>query len=256
MTEQHNLFRSADGHIHALWFNFDKGWHHEDRTMLLPGVPPAVGDPFGYSFINEKTGLTEQHNLFRSADGHIHALWFNFDKGWHHEDRTILLPGVPPAVGDPFGYSFINEKTGLTEQHNLFRSADGHIHALWFNFDKGWHHEDRTRFLPGVPPAVGDPFGYPFINETTGLTEQHNLFRSADGHIHALWFNFDKGWHHEDRTTLLPGVPPAVGDPFGYPFINEKTGLTEQHNLFRSADGHIHALWFNFDKGWHHEDRS
>ena len=117
-------------------------------------------------------------------------------------------------------------------------------------------HEDRTTLLPGVPPAIGDPFGYPFINETTGLVEQHNLFRSADGHIHALWFNFAEGWHHEDRTTLLPGVPPAIGDPFGYAFINETTGLVEQHNLFRSADGHIHALWFNFAEGWHHEDRS
>ena len=31
------------------------------------------------------------------------------------------------------------------------------------------------------------------MNETTGLVEQHNLFRSADGHIHALWFNFATG---------------------------------------------------------------
>ena len=69
----------------------------------------------------------------------------------------------------------------------------------------------------GLPPAIGNPFGYAFINETTGLVEQHNLFRSADGHIHALWFNFAEGWHHEDRTTLLPGVPPAIGDPFGTP---------------------------------------
>jgi len=256
LLEQHNLFRSADGHIHALWFNFATGWHHEDRTAMIPGVPPAVGDPFGYAFINNATGLVEQHNLFRSADGHIHALWFNFATGWHHEDRTRMIPGVPPAVGDPFGYAFINNATGLVEQHNLFRSADGHIHALWFNFATGWHHEDRTRMIPGVPPAVGDPFGYAFINNATGLVEQHNLFRSADGHIHALWFNFATGWHHEDRTTMIPGVPPAVGDPFGYAFINNATGLVEQHNLFRSADGHIHALWFNFATGWHHEDRT
>jgi hypothetical protein len=157
--------------------------------------------------------------------------------------------GLPPAESDPFGYTFVN-----AEQHNLFRSADGHIHALWFNFKDGWHHEDRT--VAGVPPAESDPFGYTFVNETTGLAEQHNLFRSADGHIHALWFNFTEGWHHEDRTLLLPGVPPAVGNPFGYAFVNEKTGLTEQHNLFRSADGQIHALWFNFTEGWHHEVRS
>ncbi len=256
LTEQHNLFRSADGHVHALWFNFAEGWHHEDRSTILPGVPRAVGDPFGYAFVNNATGLVEQHNLFRSGDGHVHALWFNFSEGWHHEDRSTILPGVPAAVGEPFGYAFINGRTGLVEQHNLCRSADGHIHALWFNFAEGWHHEDRTTLLPGIPPAVGNPFGYAFVNDSTGIVEQHNLFRSADGHIHALWFNFSEGWHHEDRSTLLPGIPPAVGEPFGYAFINKATGLVEQHNLFRSADGHIHALWFNFSEGWHHEDRS
>ena len=256
LLEQHNLFRSGDGHIHALWFNFASGWHHEDRTLLKPGTPPAVGDPFGYAFVNNATGLVEQHNLFRSADGHIHALWFNFADGWHHEDRTLLKPGTPPAVGHPFGYAFVNNATGVVEQHNLFRSGDGHIHALWFNFASGWHHEDRTLLKLGTPPAVGDPFGYAFVNNATGVVEQHNLFRSGDGHIHALWFNFASGWHHEDRTLLKPGTPPAVGDPFGYAFVNNATGLVEQHNLFRSADGHIHALWFNFTTGWHHEDRT
>jgi hypothetical protein len=256
VTEQHNLFRSADGHVHALWFNFTDGWRHEDRTMLVPGTPSAVGSLMGYPFVDEIAGLIEQHNLFCSADGHLHALWFNFTDGWHHEDRTMLLPGVPPAVSDPFGYTFVDETAGLTEQHNLFCSADGHVHAVWFNFTDGWRHEDRTMLVPGVPPAVGNPMGYSFVNEKTGLTEQHNLFRSADGHIHALWFNFTDGWRHEDRALFAPDVPPAVGDPFGYAFVNETTGLTEQHNLFRSADGHIHALWFNFTDGWRHEIRA
>jgi hypothetical protein len=259
LTEQHNLFRSADGHIHALWFNFSEGkWHHEDRSASVPGVPAAVGGPFGYTIVSESAGVTEQHNLFRSADGHVHALWFNFAQGWHHEDRSSFVQGVPAAVGEPFGYTVINTKTGVTEQHNLFRSADGHIHALWFSFSEGkWRHEDRSTFAPGVPAAVGDPFGYTVINEETGVAEQHNLFRSADGHIHALWFSFSEGkWRHEDRSTFAPGVPAAVGDPFGYSFISAPTGLTEQHNLFRAADGHIHALWFNFLEGkWHHEDR-
>jgi C1A family cysteine protease len=252
LLEQHNLFRSADGHIHALWFNFAEGWHHEDRSALVPGVPPAVSKPHAYAFVG--SGVVEQHNLFRSGDGHVHALWFNFAEGWHHEDRSTFFPGMPAALGTPFGYAFVNNDTGLLEQHNLFRAADGHIHALWFNFAEGWHHEDRSVLLPGIPPAVGDPFGYVFIGN--GVVEQHNLFRTADGHIHALWFNFAEGWHHEDRTALLPGVPPAVGDPFGYTFINQATGLLEQHNLFRTADGHIHALWFNFAEGWHHEDRT
>ena len=182
-------------------------WSNSQQACVIAPVatPPTV---------------VEQHNLFRSADGHIHALWFNFTTGWHHEDRSTFLPDIPPAVGDPFGYAFVNKDSGLLEQHNLFRSADGHIHALWFNFATGWHHEDRSTFLPDIPPAVGDPFGYAFVDGT--VVEQHNLFRSADGHIHALWFNFATGWHHEDRSTFLPDIPPAVGDLFGYAFITGK----------------------------------
>ena len=256
VVEQHNLFRTSDGHIHALWFNFATGWHHEDRTAMIPGVPPAVSDPVPYAFVAESKGVVEQHNLFRTGDGHIHALWFNFATGWHHEDRTAMIPGVPPAVGNPAPYAFVAESKGVVEQHNLFRTSDGHIHALWFNFATGWHHEDRTAMIPGVPPAVSDPVPYAFVAESKGVVEQHNLFRTGDGHIHALWFNFATGWHHEDRTAMIPGVPPAVGNPAPYAFVAESKGVVEQHNLFRTSDGHIHALWFNFATGWHHEDRT
>ena len=252
LAEQHNLFRTADGHVHALWFNFETGWHHEDRTAML-GAPPAVGDSTPYAFVHEGRNLVEQHNLFRTADGHVHALWFNFESGWHHEDRTAML-GAPASVGDPAAYAFTHEGRNLVEQHNLFRTVDGHIHALWFNFEDGWHHEDRTAML-GAPAAAGDPVGYKFTHEGRNLAEQHNLFRSGDGHIHALWFSFESGWHHEDRTAML-GAPASVGDPVTYTFTHEGRNLVEQHNLFRAGDGHIHALWFNFESGWHHEDRT
>jgi hypothetical protein len=219
----------------------------------LMAVPPAVSDPTAYEFTHEGRNLAEQHNLFRTADGHIDALWFNFETGWNHEDRTFRL-GAPPAVGDSTPYAFVHEGRNLVEQHNLFRTGDGHIHALWFNFESGWHHEDRTAML-GAPPAVSDPVAYTFTHEGRNLAEQHNLFRSGDGHIHALWFNFESGWHHEDRTAML-GAPGSVGDPVAYTFTHERRNLAEQHNLFRTGDGHIHALWFNFETGWHHEDRS
>ena len=48
-----------------------------------------MGDPVAYSFVHEGRNLAEQHNLFRTADGHIHALWFSFESGWHHEDRSL-----------------------------------------------------------------------------------------------------------------------------------------------------------------------
>ena len=107
------------------------------------GAPPAVGKLSLYTFTHERRNLAEQHNLFRTSDGHIHAFWFNFESGWHHEDRTAML-GAPPAVGNVSAYTFTHERRNLAEQHNLFRTGDGHIHALWFNFESGWHHEDRT----------------------------------------------------------------------------------------------------------------
>ena len=164
------------------------------------GAPAAVGDASVYTLTHEGHNLAEQHNLFRTGDGHIHALWFNFESGWHHEDRTAML-SAPPAVGDTSVYAFTHEGRKLVEQHNLFRTSDGHIHAFWFNFESGWHHEDRTAML-GAPPAVGNVSAYTFTHEHRNLAEQHNLFRTSDGHIHALWFNFESGWHHEDRTTL------------------------------------------------------
>src|SRR5689334_24383126 len=101
---------------------------------------PPRSTLFPYTTLFRSRNLAEQHNLFRAADGHIHALWFNFETGWHHEDRTAML-GAPPAVGDPVSYTFTHEGRNLAEQHNLFRTADGHLHAFWFNFETGWHHE-------------------------------------------------------------------------------------------------------------------
>ncbi len=144
--------------------------------------------------------LAEQHNLFRTGDGHIHALWFNFESGWHHEDRTAMLgaPGRRSVTRSATPSS--HESRNLAEQHNLFRTGDGHIHALWFNFESGWHHEDRTAMLGG--PGLGRrPVRLHVHARGPQPAEQHNLFRTGDGHIHALWFNFESGWHHEDRSA-------------------------------------------------------
>ena len=82
---------------------------------------------------------------------------------------------------------------------------------------------------------MADPAAYAFVAQTKGVVEQHNLFRTGDGHIHALWFNFATGWHHEDRTAIVAGTPAAVGNPVPYAFVAETKNVVEQHNLFRTA---------------------
>ncbi len=58
------------------------------------GAPPRWATRSATRSRTKRRNLAEQHNLFRTGDGHIHALWFNFESGWHHEDRTAML-GAP-----------------------------------------------------------------------------------------------------------------------------------------------------------------
>ncbi|WP_239335258.1 trypsin-like serine protease, partial [Frankia sp. CiP3] len=153
---------------------------------------------------------------------HAHA------PGRARADLTTLT-GAPRAAGNPAGYVFDAKRT----QHVNYRGTDDHVHELRSR-ENGWEHTDLTTEAAGAPPATGDPVGYVFSAEST----QHVNYRSADGHIHELWWR--KGhWHHTDLTTTA-GAPPATGDPVGYVFSAE----SGRHVNYRSADGHIHELWW------------
>ena len=112
-----------------------------------------------------------------------------------------MIRAPPPAVGDPFAYTFVDEATAWRSSTTCSGRPTA-TSTRCGSTSPGLAPRGPHRHDPGHTPAVGDPVGYTFVHEDAGLAEQHNLFRTGDGHIHALWFNFASGWHHEDRTAM------------------------------------------------------
>src|SRR5207237_7166856 len=102
-----------------LYVTIHKDINNENVKLFAPGFPATIRDHSGYNCINNATVFVQQLNLFRSADGHIHALWFNFATGWHHEDRTVLVPGVIGRVGGSVIVGVMENAVDVDTQHNL-----------------------------------------------------------------------------------------------------------------------------------------
>ena len=175
------------------------GYHNADGSTYYAVIPYAncSGCQFPGQFLDTLTEVISHELAEAITDPALNA-WLDPNTGPGDEigdicnRQTVRLGGYlvqtewsnaqsacTLAMPAPNAYTFIDERSGLTEQHHLYRTSEGHIHALWFNFAGGWHNEDRSAAMPGVPPSVGQPFGYPSSTRRRGLTEQHNLFRTG-----------------------------------------------------------------------------
>jgi hypothetical protein len=137
--------------------------------QLKVQVPSGIdGTKPGYALYTWKSiGIIDEPSMVAIT----HEAWLR-----QPTTKTVMDIHVPASVCDPDAYVLINDPTSVLEQHNLFRSADGHIQALWFNFAQGWHYEDRNEIVAGVPSAVDGPYGYAFVDGPKGVVELHNLF--------------------------------------------------------------------------------
>jgi len=233
---QHVMYRSGDGHVHELWWDATAGWHRSDLTAVT-GAPAAAGDPAGYAFEAQGT----QHVMYRAANGHVHELWWDATNGWGSGDLTAIT-GAPTAAGDPAAYVF--DAQGTQTQHVMYRSGNGHVHELWWDATNGWGGGDLTA-VTGAPAAAGDPAAYVFDAEGS----QHVIYRAGNGHLYELWWTAALGWNQGDLTAAA-GSPPAAGDPGAYEFRAEGT----QHVIYRTADGHLHEMWWRPGPGNHDGD--
>jgi len=232
---EHVVYRGFDNHVHELRKDAS-GWHHGDLTAMT-GAPAAAGDPAGYVFEAQGT----QHVMYRSGDGHVNELWWDAANGWRSGDLTAVT-GAPAAAGDPAGYVF--DAQGTQTQHVMYRSGNGHVHELWWDATNGWGGGDLTA-VTGAPAAAGDPAAYVFDAEGS----QHVIYRAGNGHLYELWWTAAQGWNQGDLTAAA-GSPPAAGDPGAYEFRAEGT----QHVVYRTADGHLHEMWWRPGPGSHDGD--
>jgi hypothetical protein len=215
------------------------GLHYTNLNLAAGGTPAGVatgsGDPAAYVFRAQGT----EHVVYRGFDNHVHELWWDATAGWHHSDLTAVT-GAPAAAGDPAGYVFEAQGT----QHVMYRSGNGHVHELWWDATNGWGSGDLTA-VTGAPTAAGDPAGYVFDAEGS----QHVIYRAGNGRLYELWWTAAQGWNQGDLTAAA-GSPHAAGDPGAYAFRAEGT----QHVVYRTADGHLHEMWWRPGPGNHDGD--
>lgn len=215
------LYRAVDRHVHSLYWSTGAVGH--DALSEVAGAPRAAGNPVG---LVENDGSNVV--IYRADDNHLHSLWWTGAAPPGTENLSAPA-GALEARGDPAPY--INLTTG--EHVVAYRAADAHIHTLYWTLGPVGH-DDLSGFV-GSPTAAGDPVAYYTKRDDT----HHVTYRSHDGHLHEIWWAGNNPASHWD-LTLTAGAPPAASDPVAY----YSEGTFTRHVIYRSADGHVHDLWW------------
>jgi hypothetical protein len=126
--------------------------------------------------------------VYRGQDDHVHELYYLTASGWGYADLSALTR-APAVSGNPHGY--LNPNDGIARV--VHRGADSHIHELAYSTGNGWAHADLAQ-LTGTTPAAGDPCGYVTPFDSVARV----VYRSADGHVHELFYSPPVGWGHAD----------------------------------------------------------
>jgi hypothetical protein len=216
------VFRAGDGSVHALYWS-DGAVGHDNLTGSA-GAPRAAGDPRGAYMAD---GVN--HVIYRSGDGHLHALWWTGGDPAGHDDLTRGL-SAPPAAGDPAPWV----DTTRGRNHVAYRATDGHVRGLYWNAGPEGH-EDLSGFA-GTPNAAGDPVAYYLPRH-----DMHQItYRGVDGHLWELYCVGEAPVAASD-LTVTAGAPPAASDPAVYYSAASDT----KHVIYRSANGHLHEIWWH-----------
>jgi hypothetical protein len=219
----HVVYRTADGHLHELWWQGQGGVGHGDLTAQAHAVP-AAGDPWPYYDFVRSTNIV----AFRGTDNHIRSLFWGPD-GAVGQDDLSGFAGTPPAAGDPFAWF-----TQVEDTHRVvYRTANGHLHELCWPNVAPVSGRDLT-VLSGAPTAAGNVTG----GYNAGDNTQHVIFRSGDGRLHELWYFLgETAVHHVDLTAAY-AAPSAADRPIYY----ATPWVPNQHVAYRGTNGHIYEL--------------
>ena len=264
------VFRDGDGNVHDLYWSTGAVGH--DNITGSIGAPRAVGNPCG---TYEANGVN--HVIYRSGDGHLHELWWTGGDPAGHGDLTEAL-SAPPAAGDPVHWV----DTARGRNHVAYRATDGHVRGLYWNAGSEGH-EDLSG-TAGAPNAAGDPVAYylpghdmhqifyrdvdhhlwevycvgeapvaawdltvsasapradsdPAVYYSAARDTKHVIYRSADGHLHEIWWVFGTPPAHTDLTVAAL-APPAVDRPAAFTV----DGPNSQHVIYRGTDNQIHEI--------------
>ena len=152
-------------------------------------VATAAGDPAAYVFDAEGS----QHVIYRAGNGHLYELWWTAAQGWNQGDLTVAA-GSPPAAGDPGAYAFRAEGT----QHVVYRTADGHLHEMWWRPGPGSHDGDLT--IAARPPKPNAPADLTLLKQADRMVTLAWVDRSADENGFEIQFHGTRGGLDHDGS--------------------------------------------------------
>jgi hypothetical protein len=230
------LYRGTDRHIHSLFWTSGGAGH--DKLSESAGAPKAARDavPAGYY-----TPATDTHHvIYRGRDGHLHVLfWIGIDSVRYEGQAMTTMASAPPAKGNPSAYVDTDHVVNVV----VYRGEDDHIHSLFWATG-GVGHDDLSD-VAKAPEAAGDPVAYyvpsHVIHATNDIARFVNqvTYRSADGHLHELWWLGENPVQHWDLTEAA-GAPPAASDPAA----SYSIGTNTKHVFYRSANGRLNEIWW------------
>ncbi|HEX4956186.1 MAG TPA: FG-GAP-like repeat-containing protein [Thermoanaerobaculia bacterium] len=218
----HVIYRDEDDHLIELYWTGIGAVGSGDLTVQ-GSAPNAQGDPSAYVDTNHHGNVV----AFRGSDNHVHTLYWESGPVGH--DNLSAVAGTPLAAGDPHGYY-----TAHNDSHQVvYRGTDGHVHELWWVGVapvSGWD----LSAVSGAPAAESDPVGY----YAAGSNTKHVFYRSADGHLHEIWWTPGGGMPLHRSLTLFSSAPLAAGRPTAYYLASDGS----HHVIYRGNDGHLHEL--------------
>jgi hypothetical protein len=98
---------------------------------VAAGSPPAAGDPGAYEFRAEGT----QHVVYRTADGHLHEMWWRPGPGNHDGDLTIAAR--PPKPNAPADLTLTKQADRMVTVSWVDRSANEDGFEIRFHGTRG-----------------------------------------------------------------------------------------------------------------------
>lgn len=128
-------------------------------------------------------GPSTQHDghgvVYRGNDGHLYELWWAGTNPVNYWDLTAISH-APFAVSDPAVYY----GAGTDTRHVIYRSADNHLHEIWWVPGGGTPaHVDLHLYVP-APPATDRPAAF-----TVGdPNSQHVIYRGTDNQIYETYW--------------------------------------------------------------------
>jgi hypothetical protein len=228
-TDSHHIsYRSSDGNLHELNAVGDTPVNYGGNVTGAISAPKAAGDPTAFA---NAAGLNLV--VYRSkANGEILSVYWS--EGPSGLDRLSVVAGTPPAAGDPFGYyTTYNDTVQI-----VYRAGDGHIYELyWAGNDTvtGW---DITP--PDAPPPAPPPTGNLAAYYSAGTNTKHVFYRSADSHLHEIWWVPGGGTPADVDLNDRFGAPLAWDRPAAFTIEGSNT----QHVAYRGTDNHIYeVIW-------------